>query len=333
MRLDRLIADCDSGRRCVGSRIREDQLSTPVALRAVFDGRLSLRFPDMPEKKPQSSVISKIVVFSGIALMCAPVCLAASDPRLPIGVAVVVGLALGVPMLVWGFRLHPNHVSTDCSSRHFWPKPNEAWGILGFLTFFLSYLAPFCVFIPLFRMLPAGDDWGLVMIRIVLVVASVCCTWWWITFAQKKFPEKFGGRISDELVNSFRVSQTPVEPVGILPAAREHWQLVVVAITAFLVATGVVDFNDPWLKIDAGPRRLRGIVRLLVWCRGNPNMVRSSSLVAGLAALGLFAYRITQAYARSGKNRSVPTCSTAALAESSSEGMQKGVQRPESGDL
>ena len=167
--------------------------------------------------------------------------------------------------------------------------------MLGLLTFFGCFLVPILVWGVAALLLPAGDDWGTVIIRLAYMAAAVCGGYWWIKFAFEKLPDLFRGKISDKTLDAFTREEPKDEPKTATSAVLKNWQLPLIALVAFLVASGVIDFSSPWLDIDLGARRARRLMRLMVWCRGNPNTVLSSTVLVGVGALGLYAYRIGRA--------------------------------------
>ncbi len=249
----------------------------------------------MPENNPRSSVRSTLATYSGIFVMCVPFMLAAFYPRVPIVISLIVGAILGTPLVVLGLWLHPNSSSDNRSARRFWPTQTELWGILGFLTFLGSFLIPLGILGVAAFLLPRGDDWGTVFIRIAFVIVAVLGCYWWVKFALKKLPQLFRGKISDDTLDAFTWEEPRHEPKTVTSAVLKNWQLPLIALIAFFVAFGVIDLSSPWLDMDGNGRRVRNLMRLIVWCRGNPNTVLSSSVLLGLGALGLYIYRIRRA--------------------------------------
>ncbi len=255
----------------------------------------------------KSTPIANLVIFGGIGLISTIISLAAINPQFPIWLAILVASIVGTPVLLIGFWLHPNSTHNDgtgspllpsnniATSRRFLPTRTEMWGVAGFLTYFFSLSVPVLFFLPLL-LLPAGDNWPIVLARILLATASFCASWWWISLAKKKFPKFFRGRLSDEVIDSFIATKPQMKPNSPIDAALKNWQLPVLTAAACLVFWGIVNINNPGLNINGWPRRFRGVVRLLVWCLGNPNTVRSASALVGLTALMLYAHRVRSAY-------------------------------------
>ena len=57
--------------------------------------------------KANSTLLSNVVVFAGIATAMLMICLPVVFVQFPIWLALVLGFAIGVPLLVVGFLLHP----------------------------------------------------------------------------------------------------------------------------------------------------------------------------------------------------------------------------------
>ena len=239
----------------------------------------------------KSTPIANVVIFGGIGLILTIMRLAAFNPQFPIWLAILVASIVGTAVLLIGFWLHP----TSTQSRRFLPTRTDMWGFAGFLTYFFSLSVPVLFFLPLL-LLPAGDNWPIVLARILLATASFCLSWWWISFAKKKFPKFFRGKLSDEVIDSYIATKPQMEPNSPIEAALKNWQLPVVTAAACLVFWGIVNINNPGLNINGWPRRFRGVVRLLAWSLDKPNTVRSASALVGLTSLMLYVHRVRSAY-------------------------------------
>jgi hypothetical protein len=66
-----------------------------------------------------------------------------------------------------------------------------------------------------------------------------------------------------------------------------------------LVFLGYLDFKSPLLTVPNAPKRFRGLVAVVQWCRGHPNTVTASALVTGVGSALLYAYRVQSAWHRS----------------------------------
>ena len=256
----------------------------------------------------KSKLLSHLVVYGAMALIVATICAAAFNPQIPIWLAVLVGIAIGAPLLVIGFRLHPGP-SPDSSigtsglpsrdvdaSKQFWLSRTEMWGVIGLLTFLASISVPLLLFLPLFLLLPAGDNWTNVILRIVSVTVIICVSSWWIGFARKNLPTLFRGKLAESTIDSFVALQSPKEPGSTKEAVLINWQLLVIVAIAFLVVSGVINLKNLALQPNVGPRHFRGWVHILIWCRGNPNTVTTSLALVGIGALALFVYRVVRTY-------------------------------------
>jgi hypothetical protein len=255
----------------------------------------------MPKNHPKPTALANVATFSGMALIFGSLLLTLVFPRLHVGIAIAIGAALGAPLVILGLWLGSNHAAANQPPRSFWPTKAEAWGILGVLVFFACVLAPVCMFLLIAFFLPSGDDWGIVILRIVTVVVALGASIWWIKFASKTIPKWF----PDGTIDAFTWETPAEEPKSAAVAAYKNWQIGVIAIVAFCVAFGVIDYNSPILNVDAGGKRARGFMRLITWCRGNPNTVTSSSALVGFGALGFYAFRIVSA-AKAKKSASIP---------------------------
>lgn len=256
----------------------------------------------MTDKHSRPPLASTLATLAGSAMIFGSVLLTVAFPRLHMGIAITIGAALGSPLIAVGLRLHPNAATKHGDPQPFLPTRAELrrtlWGMVGVAAILLCLAAPLCLFGALFYLLPEGDAWQMVGVRITCVLLVVGATLWWFRYATRTFPERFRGRISDATLDAFTREEPAKEPASIREAVLSNWQLIAIAGTAFCVAGGMVDFDSPWLDLDVGPRRLRGIARAVVWCRGNPNTVASSAWIVGGAATILFATRIRHALLR-----------------------------------
>jgi hypothetical protein len=157
---------------------------------------------------------------------------------------------------------------------------------------------PLCAagFYPQFPLwlVPAGDDWPIVALRILLLTTAIGVCYWWFELGKNKRSSLFRGKLSDGTSDELAVAERQ-KPDSPKDAAVRNWELLVVAAFAFLVAAWLLYFNNPGPVLEAGPRRLRGAVKILQWCRGNPNTVVSSAVLVGCFTCGLYAYRVARA--------------------------------------
>lgn len=247
---------------------------------------------------PKPSIGSIIALTAGSVVVLGAIVLPMAFPRLHIGLSVTIGVILGASLLLTGALLNRSAERSAGAERQFWPMATELWGFLAAVCFFSRFLAPMCLFGALSYLLPTGDGWFIVAVRIAFLGLALASLLWWVRFADRTFPEFFRDRVSDEAFKHWMHREPAAEPESIPAAIREYWQLAVIAVVAFCVAWGVVDWDAPWLALDVGPQRFRSIVRIISWCRGNPNTVISTAWFVGIAATGAFAHLIFQAHKR-----------------------------------
>lgn len=262
----------------------------------------------MTQQHPKSSIASSLATLVGvIVIMSLTVTLTLAYPLLHPGIAIAIGLVLGTPFIALALHLDPQSNPVDGATREFWPTRTEArsvlWGVIAVFTLLVCVLAPVGLFFALGYFLPSGDNWGVVTIRLLFVAFAFLSYCWWFRFASKTMPKLFRNRLSDETIDSFMRSEPPEQPATVVAAATRNWHLPVVAFVAFCLAFGAIDFNSPWLQVHGGPRRTRGLVLLIQWCRGNPNTTRSSGLIVGTAALAWYAVQIRRASANTDGSR------------------------------
>jgi hypothetical protein len=253
----------------------------------------------MPHRNEKPSVASTLATLAGCAMVAGSLLLTLAFPQLHLAIALAIGSVLGAPFIVWGLRLHPHSNSAETTPRPFWPVQTEArslfWGFVAGVTLLTCFIGPIAVVVSVSYLLPSGDHWGIVAIRLAFIVLSILGWYGWVQFASQTIPPWFRGKLSDATLDAILRDKPPEEPKTAKAAAIKNWQLAVIALVAFCVAFQAIDFNGPWLNIDGGPKRTRTIVRLLQWCRGNPNTIRSSSALVGTAALAWYLYRIRRA--------------------------------------
>lgn len=250
----------------------------------------------MPQQNSRPPIASTLATLAGCAIVFGSLLLTLAFPKLHLGIAIALGAILGTPFIILGLRLHPQSNPVDGTSRQFWPTRAEArrvlWGFFAFVTLLAGVFGPMVLLISMGYFLPSGDNWGIVTIRLLFVVLAVLGWYWWVKFASKTIPNWFRGRLSDETLEAFTRDEPTEQPQTAVAAALKNWQLPVIAIVALCVAIGIIDFDSPWLNIDAGPKRARGLVRLIQWCRGNPNTVTSSAVLVGTATSAWYVFQI-----------------------------------------
>lgn len=248
-------------------------------------------------------LLSTLATFSGCAIVCGSLLLTVVFPQLHLGVLVVVGGLLGSPLIVLGLRLHSRSIAQEGTEKSFWPTGTEIrrwrWGSVAIATFLACFIGPAALAIAVGFLLPPGDQWSVVALRLVWIASAVAGGVWWVKFVSSRIPSWFRGRVSDEMLAWLTHQPVAEEVMTAKAAAIRNWQLVVVAGVAFSVAFGAIDFDSPWLDIDGGVRRTRGLLRVIQWCRGNPNTVTSSAVLVGTAASAWYVYQIGRAMVRS----------------------------------
>ena len=253
----------------------------------------------MPQQQPKPPIASTLATLAGCVIVFGALLLTLAFPDLHLGIAIAIGAVLGTPFIVLGFRLHSKWNPVDDGSRQFWPTRTDArrvlWGFIAFFTLLACVIGPIVLLMSLGYFLPSGDDWGIVVIRLLFVAFALLGYYWWFKFASKTIPNRFRGRLSDEALDAFTRDEPNDQPTTAVAAATRNWQLLVIALVAWCVALEVIDFDSPWLNIDAGPRQTRGLVRMILWCRGNPNTVTSSAVIVGTASLARYFFQIRRA--------------------------------------
>ncbi len=253
----------------------------------------------MPQQNPKPPIASTLASLAGSLIIFGSLLLPLQFPKLHLGIAIALGAVLGTPFLVLGLRIYEGSLPADGTSKQFWPTRTEGgrvfWGFVALVTLVASIFGPIALFLGIGYFLPSGDNWSIVTIRLLFAALAVLGYYWWFKFASKTIPNRFRGRVSDEALDAFTHDVPKERPKTPVAAATRNWQLLVIALVAFCIALGVIDFDSPWLNIDAGTRRTRGFVRLIQWCRGHPNTVTSSATIVGAAAFAWYIFQIRRA--------------------------------------
>jgi len=250
----------------------------------------------MTQQLPRSSIASAFAIALGFVAFLIPVWICISYPNVPIVVAMALGAIIAAPLLVLGFRIHPESSAKD-RTRHFLPAQSETWSMASMWALAVADIMPPVLCIAIAYLLPAGDDWGLVALRLSLLVIAGCAWVGWRMWVRPRIETWFRGKISDDVIEKTdRNEHQDIPRIGIA-SEWNTWGLALIAIPAFCVVFGVIDFDSPWLDSDVERSRGQGRVLALfiAWCRANPNTVWSAALLLGVGALGLFAFRMGRA--------------------------------------
>lgn len=241
-------------------------------------------------KPPTASTLATVV---GCSCVFGSLLLTLAFPRLHLGVAIAIGAVTGAPFIALGLLLHSRSISRD--SKQFLPTITETqnllWGGVAWAVFFVSLLAPVAIFGVLGYLLPPGDDWGMVALRLLFISVVCLVCYRWVKFVSAIIPGWFRGRVSDQTLDAMTRQEPRDEPKSRKAAALKYFHLVIIALVTFCIACGAIHFPD----IKVGPRRIRGLIGLIQWCRGNPNTVTASAGLVGAGALVLYFYRIYRA--------------------------------------
>ncbi|MFO0976762.1 MAG: hypothetical protein U0996_10215 [Planctomycetaceae bacterium] len=242
----------------------------------------------------------------GLSIVIAALVMTIVFPQWNVWVAVAVGALVGGPFIVLGLRLHPQATVEDGGSKRFWPEGSEArelfWGIVGFMTLTVCLLTPLFVAVKVWASLPPGDNWNVVGVRLLFFTAAYCGCSWWFGVCSKTVAPWFRGTIPDGFVDSFTRKEVPVEPTNVKDAAAKNWQLAVIALFAFFLATGAINLNGLGLQPVARPGRVRTIVSAIIWCQAHPNTTRATAALVAVAASVTFLFRLRRAAEKPNEN-------------------------------
>ncbi len=255
--------------------------------------------PQPPTQQPsqQPSPYSQGVVFLGMLAVFGSLMLIVVT-NIPTWLALLGGSIVGGAILIVGFSL-----DKTTQSKPFWPSAESlrTGSVLGIWNTLLvaTFLGPIIAFAVLFLLIPAGDSWPLAILRITMVATQLAIVIGWLKYCKTVFGKWFQGRASLSLIEQF-TKPAPEVPFTWRKFLQENSWMLIAASLAFAVFFGAIDFNGPFLQLQLdGPRRLRGLARVLAWCRGNPNTINSSAFVAGIGCLAAFAYTTSRAWKQS----------------------------------
>ncbi|MBL8817934.1 MAG: hypothetical protein JNL58_18055 [Planctomyces sp.] len=251
----------------------------------------------------KSTSLSRIVSFSGIGVFMVAMIVAASSPKFPIWLAIVIGVILGAPLIILGFQLDPSKNKDGQGdglgpSNQFWPTWSEVGGIAAFPAYFAILFAPFVLLLGILTMLPVGDSWGIASARVLVVMTAVCIASSWRSFVSRKAQALLRGRVSDVVVESFAPSKPYEIPTSVWRAIAANWEWLLFPVIAVLVVWLSSDPNSVWHTLDVEPSSYRGFGRMLLWSRANPNTTNLAASMVGIGATLLFVYRVIQAQRR-----------------------------------
>lgn len=251
------------------------------------------------QKSAKSAILSQLAMIATSVILAGIMILLSSSTQLDSGVIIAIAFVVAAPLIIMATRLDPENQKGEKVSVPFWPSRSDLksffWGIVALITMFACITTPILVFGVIIYFLRSGDSWGMVIIRILFVVIAFCIWKFWVEFASAKVPNFFRGRLSDKTIDEFMHEEPIEEPKSALLAARKNWKLLATAIVAICIATGVINLNSRMLDIKVGRNRAQAFLKVLLWCRGNPNTVRSSSILLAIVSLAIYALRIRRA--------------------------------------
>jgi hypothetical protein len=234
-----------------------------------------------------------------ICLVAFVLTFAAFIPQMPLWLAVLLAVGIGLLSL-------PFLIKIDKSNKHFWPEWKTLWIFCAYVALGTGRIAPLVLFLPLLWLVPAGDNWPIVVARISLIVTLLATYYFWVPYVRRTLPRLFRGRIPDETIDSIFQAAPKTESPPTLARAIMSWDLLVFAALAIFVFWGVVHWNNPALQVGAAPRRLRGAIRIILWCQGNPNTTQTAAVIVGLGSLAMYVYRIVTVFRQASEQQTEP---------------------------
>ena len=249
-----------------------------------------------PENQPRNAIVSNLLAIGGVVVICIPLTISAFEPRLPIAIAMAIGIVLGVPLLVTSFRVHPNDSLVDSNaSKSFWPSRSEWWGMVAILTYALCFLVPVGVLVISFSLLPKVDSWEVAWLRLFVLSIVGYGIYGWARFASVAMPHWFRDKLADGMRNTWIEAAPTQRRETLLEAFIHHWHLPCITLIAICIASGVIDFHSPWFGVDPKQKHTRGFPIMIQWCRDNPKTVLLGSLFLAIGSSAWYGLQILRA--------------------------------------
>lgn len=243
----------------------------------------------MPEQHDKRNTYTVLMTLAGTLVFTASLLLSVAFPRIDLFIAFLIGCVLSFPFFILGLRRHPQSSSDAQAPAGFWPTQSEAKNVLRTIVLFvaigISILGPLFALRLVGSMIPQGDTWDIVMLRLFGVVLPGLCAMWWISFSSKKISHWMHDNHSSETQLSNPEQLPLTEPFTAYDLLKKELDLLVFVTLAACVTLGIIDFNNPVFNIDAPRGKAKGLGLMIEWMRANPNTVRTSAAVIAVSAI------------------------------------------------
>lgn len=229
--------------------------------------------------KTGPSAFSILMTYVGMLLFLGPLLLSIAFPRVPIGWAVAVGIALGAPVMLWSMHLQSK--DTPGPKKPFLPQSSQlgpfAWNATAGICLLLLLLLPGLLLLPCL-VLPAGDAVPDAWTRAGLLTLVWCIAPWWSRRTFTWVRRQFAGRITPAFEESLLIPKPSLRSGGLALLQRYSLELIVIAI-GIVLNSGLLAI-PVGLAVPQGVRgRGRGILTMLVWVRDNPNFLAAFTML------------------------------------------------------
>ncbi len=183
-------------------------------------------------------------------------------------------------------------------TKPFLPSRTEVWGFASIVIYIAIRFVPIGIFLFVCWQLPGGDNWPIVVLRLVLGSLAIFLFFIWITFADRAASIVFNGRASDETLDSLFKTETPIQtkPMNGFQAIRSNVGWLIMSVIAFAMAYGLLKFGNLLPVVKGGRRKARALMMMVQWYRDYPNTVISTCLLVGFASIAGFIYKTTQGF-------------------------------------
>jgi hypothetical protein len=172
-------------------------------------------------------------------------------------------------------------------TQSFWPKRQEIAVALAGVTATTLMAVPFAILLTMIWLMPAGDDWPLVIARLACLGTWFALSFAWWRKIRATFRDRFRHVFPQESLEKvhayWNADKSPTRIQSICGCLT--W--LTIGILAVLIAVNVIDLNG--FQMGNAPRKLRGLAVIINWCQGNPNFTRSSMVIASIISVALSA--------------------------------------------
>lgn len=219
----------------------------------------------------------KLLVFSGIAVICGCIAWSAFNLWFPMWLGVLVGSILGVPLLIVGMRMESQSLDPNAQEepKAFLPTAQTFQSFVFNASLSLLAIAvaalPVALFAPALWMLQ-GDQWSTAWLRSGIAVSMLAVLQHWVPACYRWMLIRFQSTLTDDRKAAFRDTARP-RGTTLRAFLKEHGLEIAWLIVALVVSSGLIAI--PNLPVG-GRGRGRGLALVLQWLAAHPHTVTAS---------------------------------------------------------